>query len=86
MIPETVPTKFGVGVVTEIVCSEEVVVTATSIESLPPPQCTRKIISFPAGSEKFAIPDEPKVAQTISSPIGPADGVLKLNPAEPCIQ
>jgi tRNA-specific 2-thiouridylase len=47
---------------------------------------TRKTISFPAGSKKFASPDELKVAQTISSPIGPADGVLKLNPTLPLIQ
>ena len=85
LTPEMIPIKFGVGTVTGIVCNTEVVVTVTSMGSAPP-QKTRKIISFPTGSKKFAIPDELKVAQTISSPIGPADGVLKLNPALPFIQ
>ena len=70
-----VPTKFCVGTVTGIVCNTEVVVAVTSIGSAPP-QKTRKTTSFPAGIKKFANPDELKVAQTISSPIGQADGVL----------
>ena len=85
LTPANVPTMLGVGTVTETVCNEEVVFTVNSIGS-PPPQKTLKIISFPAGSEKFATPNEFIAAQIISSPLGPSDGVLNLNPALPFMQ